>query len=200
MAASLARSAPTSSFGMRFRSASAPIQKARTVASVIDIARPPSGRAAPLAKPTGRPQQLMVPTRTAKSDSAGAVISGALPSAAMLLGARVVDRSKLGQAVKDFTGVAELSDVAAAGAILLRATGVDAGMPGLRANGTRLIVGKMHEWALRMGDFGSDVMTDWSTYNEKKAKANGEAAEKAKAASTASAKTQAVTAEAVANP
>lgn len=181
-----ARSAHPSSFGARFQQARGQstglARQVSAGSNVIDIARPPAGRAAPI----GKPRAPLVPSRAPKSDSAGAVISGALPSAAMLLGARVVDKSKLGQAVKDFTGVAELSDFAAGLAILGRATGLDAGMPGVRANGTRLIIGKMHEWALRVGDATSDVMTDWTTYNAKKAAKDK--ADEAKAAPAPAAK------------
>lgn len=123
----------------------------------------------------------LVPSRAPKSDTAGSVVSGALPAALTLLGAKVIDRSRVGQAVKEFTGGAELSDVAGASALLFRMTGLDNNLPSVRPMATRLIVGKLFDWAARGGDAIGDVMDDWErlhaakkTKDDAKAKADGE--------------------------
>lgn len=144
---------------------------------------------------TTRPAS-MVPSRAPKSDSAGAVIGSVLPVAATLAGARVLDRTKMGKAVEDYTG-AKASDVLGAGAVLLRLSGLDASVPSARAQITRTIQAKVIDWGGRAGDGVADAIDNWeASQTEKKAEA---AAKKADAAPAAKVETK-VAAEVNATP
>jgi len=108
----------------------------------------------------GKPIGKLIPTQRPQSDGIANVVGGEIPGALTLGVLGAVDKSRIGQVVRDKIGVS-VPILSFGAAILGRVTGIDGASPVMRRTGTRVIKGMVNVLGLEGGGALMDAIGNW---------------------------------------